>query len=109
MKGIMFLGNSLKDLRKFPLKAKREAGYQLDRLQHGLEPNDWKPMTNLGNGVCEIRIHIAGQHRVVYLASIGRDIHVLHAFKKKSQKTSKTDIAVIQRAYKQLSTQQVKS
>ncbi len=38
MKPISFRGNSLDDLRQFPLDARREAGYQIDRVQNGLEP-----------------------------------------------------------------------
>jgi phage-related protein len=44
-KPIEFRGSSLDDLRTFPLTAGREAGYQLDRVQNGYEPDDWKPMT----------------------------------------------------------------
>jgi phage-related protein len=31
-------------------------------------PDDWKPMQTVGPGVREIRIHIAGAHRVFYVA-----------------------------------------
>jgi phage-related protein len=55
-KPIEFLGNSLDDLRAFPLSAKREAGHQLDQVQNGQEPDDWKPMNSVGQGVKEIRI-----------------------------------------------------
>lgn len=48
MKPISFHGNSLDDLRQFPLDARREAGYQIDRVQNGLEPSDWKPMNSVG-------------------------------------------------------------
>jgi len=44
MKNIQFCGRSLEVLRGFPAVAKREAGYQLDRTQHGFDPTDWKPM-----------------------------------------------------------------
>ena len=56
IKSIEFVGGSLDDLRAFPVSARRELGYQLDRLQHGLEPEDRKPMTGLGAGVREIRV-----------------------------------------------------
>jgi len=56
MKGIEFLGTSLKTVREFPALAKREVGYQLDRVQHGLDPTDWKPVKSVGKGVCEIRV-----------------------------------------------------
>lgn len=55
-KPIEFLGDSLDELREFPQEARREAGHQLDRVQHGLEPDDWKPMKTIGAGVKEVRI-----------------------------------------------------
>lgn len=53
-KPIEFRGSSLDDLRAFPLSAKREAGHQLDQVQNGQEPDDWKPMSTVGRGVKEI-------------------------------------------------------
>ena len=38
----------LDDLRDFPIAARRQAGYQIDRLQRGLDPDDWRPMTSVG-------------------------------------------------------------
>ena len=51
MKSIEFHGHSLESIRKFPLTVKREIGYQLDRVQRGLNPVDWKPMPTVGKGV----------------------------------------------------------
>ncbi|MFI1238193.1 type II toxin-antitoxin system RelE/ParE family toxin [Nocardia salmonicida] len=51
-----FVGTAIDDLREFPLSARRECGYQLDRVQRGLEPTDWRPMRSVGVGVCEIRV-----------------------------------------------------
>jgi hypothetical protein len=56
-KSIIWLGNSRRDLRAFPALARRLAGFQLRRLQQGLDPDDWKPMQTVGPGVREIRIH----------------------------------------------------
>ena len=64
MKNVEFRGSSLSDLRDFPDPAKRETGYQIDGVQNGLDPNDWKPMET---------------------------IYVLHCFKKTAPKTSKAD------------------
>jgi phage-related protein len=62
---IEFLGTSVEDLRGFPLAAKREVGHQLDQVQHGREPDDWKPMNTVGPGVNEIRVRDeAGAFRV---------------------------------------------
>ena len=57
-------------------------GFQLRRVQQGLDRDDWKPMQTIGPGVREIRIHIAAEHRVFYLATRAEAIYVLHAFEK---------------------------
>ena len=102
MKGIEFLGTSLKTVREFPALAKREAGYQLDRVQHGLDPMDWRPMKSVGHGVREIRIQHEGQYRVIYMASFEENVYVLHAFQKKTQKTSRRDLDAAKRALKEV-------
>lgn len=102
MKPVVFLAQSLDAIRSFPDAARREAGHQLDRVQHGLDPTDWKPMASIGRGVREIRIREAGQFRVIYLASLPDRIAVLHAFRKKSGKTRKPDLDLARRALKEL-------
>lgn len=93
LKKIIFTGSALNDLRAFPITARREAGFQLDRVQAGNEPDDWKPMTTVGPGVQEIRIRDAqGAFRVIYIAKFGTAVYVLHCFQKKTQKTSKHDL-----------------
>ena len=93
-KSIIWLGNSRRDLRAFPALARRLAGFQLRRVQQGLDPDDWKPMQTVGPGVREIRIHIAGAYRVFYVATTADAIYVLHAFEKKTQKTSSRDLEI---------------
>jgi phage-related protein len=51
-------------------------------------------MKTLGSGVREIRIHIAGAHRVFYVATTAEAIYVLHAFEKKTRKTSSQDLEI---------------
>jgi len=102
MKGIQFLGTSLKTVREFPALAKRETGYQLDRVQHGLDPTDWKQMKSVGQGVREIRIRQEGQYRVIYVVSFEEKVYVLHAFQKKTQKTRKQDLDAVRRAFKEV-------
>lgn len=101
-KPIAWLGPSLDDLREFPDDARREAGHQLDRIQGGLVPDDWKPMPTVGPGVAELRIRTGRAHRVFYLAKFDEAVYVLHAFEKKSQKTSALDLETGQRRYKEL-------
>jgi phage-related protein len=96
-KPLYFVGSALEDLRAFPRAPRREVGYQLDRVQFGLEPSDWRPMTIVGRGVREIRIHQEGQYRVIYVAKINDAVHILHAFRKKTQKTRKQDVEIAKR------------
>jgi phage-related protein len=93
-KPLIWLGSSRRDLRAFPAFARRLAGFQLRRVQQGYEPDDWKPMQTVGPGVREIRIHIAGAHRVFYVATRAEAVYVLHAFEKKTQKTSAHDLRI---------------
>jgi phage-related protein len=73
MKPLRFAGASIDDLRQFPLDARREAGYQLTKVQHGMEPSDWKPMQSVGEGVKEIRIRDeSGAFRIIYLAKLAK-------------------------------------
>lgn len=103
MKPVVFLGDSLDNLRRFPKRARRAAGYQLDRVQHGFEPDDWKPMPSIGTGVREIRVRDAsGAYRVVYIASFVDAIYVLHAFQKKSQRTLARDLDLAQARLREL-------
>lgn len=103
-KPIEFLGDSLRSLREFPDDAKRDAGYQLDRVQHGLQPDDFKPMPAIGKGVEEIRVRDdTGAYRVIYTARLADAIYVLHAFQKKTQATSKRDIDLAKQRFALLS------
>lgn len=102
-KAIEFRGSTLDDLRAFPTSARREAGYQLDQLEHGLDPDDWKPMNTVGQGVREIRIQDdAGAFRVIYVAKFADAVYVLHCFQKKTQATSKPDLELATKRYRDL-------
>ena len=104
VKPIEFLGDSLRNLREFPDDAKRDAGYQLDRVQHGLQPEDFKPMPTIGKGVEEIRVRDdTGAYRVIYTARLTDAVYVLHAFQKKTQTTSKRDIELAKQRFALLS------
>ena len=90
LKPIKFRGGSLADLRAVPVQARRELGYQLDRVQRGLDPDDWKPMSTVGAGVREIRVRdVTGAFRIIYVAKLGDAVYVLHCFQKKSQKPAR--------------------
>ena len=77
-KPVAWLGSSLDDVRAFPADARRAAGYQLGRVQQGLMPDDWKPMTTVGSGAYEIRIHTEVEHRVLYVAKYEEAVYVIH-------------------------------
>lgn len=101
-KPLIWLGSSRSALRNFPGDARRVAGFQLRRVQQGIEPNDWKPMTAVGVGVKEIRIHTGLEHRVLYLARFAEGVYVLHAFEKRSRKTPKRDTDLARERFREL-------
>ena len=101
-KPLKWLGNSRENIRNFPDDPRREAGFQLDRVQEGKEPADWKPMPSVGLGVKEIRVRVGGAYRVIYVARFVEAVYVLHAFQKKSSKTSKPDIELAKQRFRAL-------
>ena len=101
-KPIVFLGKSLEAVRAFPAVVRRRAGYELDKVQRGSELSDWKPMRGVGPGVREIRIRARGEWRVVHVANRNEAVYVLHAFRKKTQRTSQRDIEIIVSAFKEI-------
>jgi phage-related protein len=102
LKPVKWLGDSQESIRDFPDDPRREAGFQLDRVQAGKEPADWKPMPSVGLGVKEIRVNDGGAFRVIYVARFAEAVYVLHAFQKKSNKTPKPDLELARRRFRQL-------
>ncbi len=93
MKPVVFLGDSLDRVREFPERVRRQAGFELRQVQHGLDPTDWKPMKSVGPGVREIRLRDgSGAFRVLYVATRADAVYVLHAFRKKTQATAKREL-----------------
>jgi phage-related protein len=68
-KPVRWVGTSLEDLRAFPEVARREAGYQLRRVEH----------------------------RVFYVAKFEEAIYVLHAFEKRTRQTRQADLELARR------------
>jgi phage-related protein len=92
-KPLHFMGSSHADLKSFSDEARRDAGFNLDAVQRGLEPENWKAMSTVGTGVKEIRVRDpSGAYRVIYLATRPEAVYVLHCFQKKTAKTSSRDI-----------------
>ena len=103
MKPIVFVGDSLKRLREFPEDARHDAGYQLDKVQRGQAPDDFKPIASIGKGVEEIRIwDDSGTYRVIYTARLRDAVYVLHAFEKKTQATPKRDLDLARQRWAQV-------
>lgn len=93
MIAIVWMGSSKKELQNvFSAPARKEAGYQIYRIQMGFDPKDWKPMPSVASGVREIRIHAENEYRILYVAGFEEALFVLHAFAKKTQKTPKRDL-----------------
>ena len=103
MKPVQFLGNSLKRLREFPSDARQDAGRQIDRVQRGMQPDDFKPVPSIGKGVEELRVwDESGTFRVIYTARLADAVYVRHAFQKKTQTTSRSDIELAKSRFGQL-------
>jgi phage-related protein len=103
LKPLQFLGGSLADLRAFPATARGDAGHQLFLLQSGEDPTDWKPMNSIGQGVREVRIRdAAGAFRVIYVAKFADYTYIIHCFQKKTQQTSKPDLDIATKRYREL-------
>ncbi|EHS0784521.1 type II toxin-antitoxin system RelE/ParE family toxin [Salmonella enterica] len=102
-KKLAFIDSSLDDLRAFPESPRQQMGYQLDRIQQGLDPDDWKPFSTVGAGVREVRIQDSdGIYRAMYVAKFEEAVYVLHCFQKKTQSTSNHDINLAKRRFKEL-------
>ena len=93
MKKLKFAGDSLDKIKKFPKKAKRHIDSQLLTIQHGDEPDNWKPIKTIGRSVKELRTRISdGTYHTIYITTLSDIVYVLHAFQKKTQKTPQHDI-----------------
>jgi len=102
-KELRFYATTLDDLRSFPPLLRRAAGHQLDRVQQGLMPADFRPMPGVGPGVYEIRLRdVSGAFRVLYVAKYVEAVYVLHCFQKKTQKTSPTDMELAIKRYHEI-------
>lgn len=97
MKPVVWLGTSLEAVRGWTAEAQRDTGYQLFKVQSGLDPSDWKSMPGVGSGVQEIRIHCGEEYRVIYLAKLAEAIYVLHAFEKKTRKSPQAALDIARR------------
>jgi len=101
MKPVRFVGSARDDLAAFPKIARTRAGHELFMIQVGRNPDDWKPMSSVGPGACEIRVRDPnGAYRVIYVAKFTDAVYVLHAFQKKTQKTARADLDLAMQRYR---------
>ncbi len=99
-KQILWVGSSYDDLLGFPDDARRQAGFQLGKVQAGVEPDDWKPFNDVGAGTREIRIkENDGAFRIMYVTKFEEAVYVLHCFQKKTQATSRRDKDIAKTRY----------
>jgi phage-related protein len=101
-KALQWVGTSRDDVSNFPAETRREVGFELFAVQCGHMPSDFKPMPQVGKGAYEIRVHVQGEWRVIYVARLAEAVYVLHAFQKKTQKTRKDDLELAARRYRQI-------
>jgi phage-related protein len=102
VKPVTWLGDSRERVRDFPDEVRGAVGFELWEVQQGKEPSDWKPMPTVGLGVNEIRVRAGGAFRLIYVARFSEAVYVLHAFRKKSQKTARADIELARRRFRAL-------
>ena len=103
MKPVRFPRDSLQCVRDFPVDARQDAGCQLDKVQRGLRPDDFRPMPTIGRGVEEIRTRdAAGNYRVIYTARLADAVLVLRAFRKHPQRTSQRDIELAKARFREM-------
>ena len=107
-KPVIWLGDSRETIKGFPDDARRIAGFQLRRVQLGLEPIDWKPMSSVGLGVEEIRIRTGVEHRVLYVAKFAEAVYVLHAFEKRTRQAPQADLDLARRRLRALISQRTR-
>ena len=61
-------------------------GSRLYELQQGKTPLDFKPLSQFGSGVYELRESFEGNaYRTMYGVNLKKALYVLHAFMKKSK------------------------
>ncbi len=105
-KSVVWLGDSLKNVRGFPSEVRDVMGYGLYLAQKGGKHPDAKPLRGFGgSGVVEIVEDYDGNtFRSVYTIKLAGAVYVLHAFQKKSKKriaTPKHDLDLIKDRLKQ--------
>ncbi|MCE5242448.1 MAG: type II toxin-antitoxin system RelE/ParE family toxin [Syntrophobacteraceae bacterium] len=105
LRKVIWLGDTRKVLRSFPVEVQKMTGFELRILQAGLMPKNVKPFREVGSGILEIALRYrTNAYRAVVAVQLGEDLYVLHVFQKKSTKgisTPQRDIDLIKQRYKE--------
>ncbi len=105
LKPVIWLGDSLRELKTFPAPVQDEMGYAIYLAQRGDKHVSAKPLKGLGSGVLEVvSDHRGNTFRSVYTVRLAERVFVLHAFQKKSKSgiaTPKSEIELIKQRLKQ--------
>ena len=105
LKPTRWLGDSRKQVQRFPQSVRQDIGASLYDVQRGVTQPKAKPFRGIGSGVFEIVTRFeTNTYRTVYAVLIGDHVYILHAFQKKSpkgHKTAKPDIELIRKRYKE--------
>ena len=84
VKPVIWMGGSREEVKRLPEAVQDSLGFELYRVQCGLDPNDWKPMTSVGSGVKEVRVRDeAGIFRMIYLATRPEGVYVCTALRRR--------------------------
>jgi phage-related protein len=81
---------------------RKAVGFQLGRVQQGLQPDHYRNMPSIGAGVKEIKLQDEdkSQYRLIYIAKFEEAIYAFHVITKKT--TEQTDPKDIELASKRL-------
>ncbi|MBY0358303.1 MAG: type II toxin-antitoxin system RelE/ParE family toxin [Candidatus Obscuribacterales bacterium] len=103
---IWYPDNLKEEIRKnWPTEMKKEIGFQLGRVQQGLDPDHFREMPSIGAGVREIKIQDENksQYRLIYVAKFQEGIYAFHVITKKTtEQTEKSDIKIASKRYKEI-------
>ena len=105
LKPVVWIGDSLRELKAFPAAVQDEMGYAIYLAQCGQKHVAAKPLKGLGSGVLEVvSDHRGDTFRSVYTVRFAARVFVLHAFQKKSKSgvaTPRADIELVKQRLKQ--------
>jgi phage-related protein len=103
LRPVVWMGDSKRNLRAFPVGAQKLIGDELQLIQFGGMPKNAKPFKGVGSGIFEIALRFdTDAYRTVLAVQLGKKIYVLHAFQKKSRKgivTPQRDIDLVKQRY----------